>query len=465
MTADLILILEDNEERIAAFERAVGTLRPERRIRVWRDAPSFMAEAEEYFGAAAVISLDHDLNLAPGATADPGTGLDVARFLADYLPVCPVLIHSSNTERAWSMHNELRFAGWKPERIGPWNDTNWIDGTWRRRVEELLALPTNLHHARLPADHAARMDRVGLSLAGLGLGDAIGEMCAYQANSAPRRLVGDELPAGPWFHTDDTEMAISICEVLRIHGFIEQDALARRFARRFERDPERGYGRMTRIQLREVLVGGDWRVTAANAFGGQGSMGNGAAMRVAPVGAYFGDNLGAVVEAAELSARVTHTHQEGVAGAIAVALAAAIAGKLNGGRVGLSEFWETILSRTPDSAVKGRIQLAAQTPLDLDPEVAARALGNGSLVTAPDTVPYALWCAARHPNDFRRALAAAIQTGGDCDTNAAIVGGIVALAVGIDGIPERWLALREKTTHSQLNPASATGEARAGSGL
>ena len=79
--------------------------------------------------------------------------------------------------------------------------------------------------------------------------------------------------------------------VLKSHGFIEQDALAKRFARRFERDPERGYGKMTRIQMREIMAGAKWRDTAANAFGGQGSMGNGSAMRVAPLGAYFADDL------------------------------------------------------------------------------------------------------------------------------------------------------------------------------
>ena len=79
--------------------------------------------------------------------------------------------------------------------------------------------------------------------------------------------------------------------VLKSHGCIDQDALAKRFARRFERDPDRGYGKMTRIQMREIMAGAKWRETAANAFGGQGSMGNGSAMRVAPLGAYFADDL------------------------------------------------------------------------------------------------------------------------------------------------------------------------------
>ena len=49
-------------------------------------------------------------------------------------------------------------------------------------------------------------------------------------------------------HTDDTEMAISIAGILKSHARIDQDGLAKRFARRFEREPDRGYGSMTRIQ-------------------------------------------------------------------------------------------------------------------------------------------------------------------------------------------------------------------------
>src|SRR5205823_12811885 len=117
----------------------------------------------------------------------------------------------------------------------------------------------------------------------------------------------------------------SIASTLKCHGRIHQDALAQRCVRRFERDPNRGYGTMSRLQMREIMAGAKWRETAANAFGGQGSMGNGGAMRVAPLGAYFAEDLERVVAEARASALVTHTHPEGVAGTIAVAVAAAVA--------------------------------------------------------------------------------------------------------------------------------------------
>jgi len=439
-----ILILEDNDERIAAFEKTVAELGGDFELKVWRDAPSMIAECEEFFPTTALISLDHDLNPMPGATGDPGTGVDVARFLGEFMPVCPVLIHSSNTDRVYSMHNELRFAGWMADRVGPIG-TDWIETSWLRSARRLLAEYGNTWKANLPTDHAARVERMKLSLDGLGLGDALGEMLSYQAHAAPRRLTENNLPAGPWFHTDDTEMAISIVQVLKSHGYVDQDALAKRFARRFERDPERGYGRMTRIQMREINAGAKWRDTAANAFGGQGSMGNGSAMRVAPLGAYFADNLEQCAEEARASSLVTHTHSEGVAGAMAVAVAAAMAWELRSSpdadRVRI--FFEAVLQHTPESKVRRGILLASTTPPEIPEADVARSMGNGSLVTAPDTVPFCIWIAAHHLNRFVDALGKTVSVGGDCDTNAAIVCGIVALSAGRESIPVEWLKARE----------------------
>src|SRR5215470_16961129 len=168
-----ILILEDNEERIADFTRGVGQLGNGYELKVWQDAHSMRAECEAFFNSAALISLDHDLNAAPGATGDPGTGLDVAYFLGDFLPVCPVLLHSSNTDRVYSMHNELRFAGWTVDRVGPLFP-RWIMTSWLPRVHEMLSKYPNTWKAEVPPDHSARVERMTLSLDGLSIGDALG---------------------------------------------------------------------------------------------------------------------------------------------------------------------------------------------------------------------------------------------------------------------------------------------------
>jgi ADP-ribosylglycohydrolase len=145
---------------------------------------------------------------------------------------------------------------------------------------------------------------------------------------------------------------------------------------------------------------------------------------------------------------VTHVHPEGVAGTVATALAAALAWQLRS--VGPAErarrLFEAVLQLTRESAVRRKILLASQVPADMDPEMVAKSLGRGDLVTAPDTVPFCLWVAAHHLDNYPEALALAICVGGDCDTNAAIVGGIVASGLGRGGIPSEWLSAKEPFT-------------------
>ncbi len=70
-------------------------------------------------------------------------------------------------------------------------------------------------------------------------------------------------------------------------------------------------------------------------------------------------------------------------------------------------------------------------------------LCNGDLVSAQDTVPFALWCAAHHLDNYEEALWATVSGLGDRDTNCAIVGGIVVCYTGVEGIPVEWRAARE----------------------
>ncbi|MFF4023552.1 MULTISPECIES: ADP-ribosylglycohydrolase family protein [Nocardia] len=93
------------------------------------------------------------------------------------------------------------------------------------------------------------------------------------------------MPAPPWQWTDDTEMACSVYTEVLDRGRIDRDALAAVFADRCE--PYRGYGPGTVVVLHEIRDGRPWADAAGAVFGGNGSWGNGAAMRVAPLGAYF----------------------------------------------------------------------------------------------------------------------------------------------------------------------------------
>lgn len=283
-------------------------------------------------------------------------------------------------------------------------------------------------------------NRMLASLEGLSVGDAFGEQFFWHPEDIPRRRT--DVPYWRW--TDDTEMALSIAAVLMRHGEIDGDRLAESFAGQF--DPRRGYGAGMLFELLPAIQhGADWRTAARSLFNG-GSFGNGGSMRVAPLGAWFADDLDQAAEQARRSAEVTHAHPEGIAGAVAVAIAAAVAAnhrreqQISGPRT----FVEAVREHVPQSEVRSKLDLAYEK---LGPGVsadrAAELLGNGDRITAQDTVPFCVWMAGAHLDDYEEALWQTVSVHGDMDTTCAIVGGIVAANVGIDGIPAAWREARE----------------------
>jgi ADP-ribosylglycohydrolase len=297
-----------------------------------------------------------------------------------------------------------------------------------------------------PSDaHRASMNRALEALQGLSCGDAFGE-CFFKAqHHVPAFRAARTLPAPPWRFTDDTMMAISVCASLERHGGIDPQWLAGSFA--LHHDPERGYGpAMNGLLLRLNAVGEEnWFEEAQALFEGQGSMGNGAAMRVAPIGAYFAPDLHQVMEEATLSAIATHCHPEALAGAVAVATAAALAwrDRASPGMMTADEFLERVSEHTPAGPIRDCVLKARKLPAETSPLDAALTIGNGSHGLARDTVPFALWCAARSLGNYEEALWGVVDGGGDVDTNCAIVGGIVVMRVGADAIPAEWRRRRE----------------------
>lgn len=294
-------------------------------------------------------------------------------------------------------------------------------------------------------NHNERIALARQSLDGLSVGDAFGERFFGYPDKVEWVISERAVPRAPWKYTDDTEMALAIVDVLQQHGKIEQDELAERFARRYALDPGKGYGGTAHSILTQIGGGLPWRTAAGTAFSGMGSMGNGGAMRSAPIGAYFADDLNAAIENARASAEVTHAHTEGQAGAIAIAAAAQWAvqhvGKLDADSG--AELLAFAHEHTPSSETKACLAKVLTVPLDMSVISAVNLLGNGSKVISQDTVPFSLWCAARHLDNYVEAMWTTVAGLGDRDTNCAIVGGIVALSAGKKSIPDDWLDSRE----------------------
>jgi ADP-ribosylglycohydrolase len=286
-----------------------------------------------------------------------------------------------------------------------------------------------------------QITRARLALEGLSVADAFGEQLLHAGPASRAVALGERTaPVGRrWMWTDDTAMAISIVEVLAAGGGIDPERLAHAFARRYAHEPARGYGRGAHEVLAAIATGVPYDAAARALFGGQGSCGNGGGMRAAPVGAYFADDLDAVVDHAGRSAAPTHVHPDGTAGAIAIAVAAA---RVVAGERDPRALLETVVAHTPAGPTREGVRRAIGL-LEAEPITVAAELGNGSHVLAADTIPFATWCAATHLDDFAGACWACASVGGDIDTTCAMAGGIVVGAVGLEGIPADWRASRE----------------------
>jgi ADP-ribosylglycohydrolase len=281
--------------------------------------------------------------------------------------------------------------------------------------------------------------RARVALEGLSVGDALGGF--WEFNARPSWLAARHTPTIEWHWTDDTLMALSVYETLRLHQKIDPDALALSFGTHYE--PGRGYGMSMRFVLPRLAQGDDWRTVATSVFEG-GSFGNGGPMKIAPLGAYYADDVDALPEIAALTSRVSHAHPEAQAGSVAVAVAAALAwNHRDGDPLPAREFIQQVIAHTPESEVRVGLERAAPLTLETPFEHVVTILGNGRRVSSMDSVPLAVWVAAVHPRDYAEAIWTVIAAGGDVDTLAAMTGGIVACGVGVEEIPATWRERRE----------------------
>ena len=277
------------------------------------------------------------------------------------------------------------------------------------------------------------------ALEGIALGDCFGQTFFMEDEVACQRIRERKILEESWHFTDDTVMGIGIYRILEKYGEINQDKLAEIFAKNYLLDWHRGYGGTAHSILREIGEGSDWREVAPKVFDGMGSMGNGAAMRAAPIGAYFADDLDKVMYEARKSAEVTHSHIEG----------RTIWNKKAGeyfkdGK----DFLYDIAQVMPESDTKYKILSAASIKRESKIDFVISVLGNGMKLTAQDTVPFCLWCVAYYYESLEEALWKAVSALGDRDTICAIVGGIVSLYE--NRVPRKWLDYMEYPENTEF---------------
>jgi poly(ADP-ribose) glycohydrolase ARH3 len=248
-------------------------------------------------------------------------------------------------------------------------------------------------------------------LIGSALGDAIGELAFRHPDQESLEAALNR--AEILRYTDDTAMALGLAESLAERGVLDQEHLGRTFHRHYLQEPWRGYaGGPPSIFQMVQGTGVSYAEAARRLFGGAGSFGNGAAMRVAPLGLFFHDSPD-LYEHAAASAAVTHAHPLGRDGAAVQAMAVAQALTLSPqDPFPRDAFVNGLLAgaRTPEMLEKLRLveDLLSRTASAAD---AARALGRS--VAVDESLPFALFAFLSHPHSYADCLYCAILHGGD----------------------------------------------------
>jgi poly(ADP-ribose) glycohydrolase ARH3 len=281
-----------------------------------------------------------------------------------------------------------------------------------------------------------RIDQFVGALLGLMTGDALGRPAKEHTPEelAERSDIGDEMVGG--FYTEDTEMMISVAEMLLDMGRTDQNDLATRLGENL--NAMRGYNPGALEVLYRLQQGMDWR-DANRAVFEDGSYGIGGSPRATPIGLVFHDDLAAAIEEADLQAEVTHAHPTGRAGAIIVALAVGLAvQRVPFGRA-FNRLQDTLLDVGIDDLQPqfDRIwDLLEEGESPTPPDIVS-AFGHN--LTVQTCVPAALYCTQRYPASYQQAVGFACKLGGDADSIAAITGAILGAYHGVSAIPRAWL--------------------------
>lgn len=312
-------------------------------------------------------------------------------------------------------------------------------------------------------------DRIRGSLIGLAIGDALGHPTEF-VGSVPRIRerwgalgVTDFHPASSHAagtFTDDTQMSIAVARALIRSGHEDVDRLMEVLRGEFvawSRSPEnnRAPGSACMSGCRSLAAGTPWRQA-----GVEQSKGCGAAMRAAPIGLFYSNDVDGLVRVAAAQSALTHRHPTGIASAVAAAAAVAHVVRV-GALDGLLDFTRGCVERLDDrllvesgcnpelAASIGIREMmealdATERRASVEHEDVCALLGGAWI--GEEAVATALWCVLRANGEFRDAVLRGANSSGDSDSIACIAGSIAGALVGWDGIDGSWTSRVEKSS-------------------
>lgn len=292
------------------------------------------------------------------------------------------------------------------------------------------------------------------TIVGTGIGDALGVPFEMKPPSHKSFEGWDGLfknggtfrkhnKAGEW--SDDTIATMCLANsLIECNGFDPENA-ANKYLDWYKSGEFRGMGSSTSHALWRLKCGSSWKESGmvGDEFGG-----NGTAMRVAPIGIFYHNNLEKLVESAILDATITHNSKEPKMGSVAIAVAVAKLSEGNSDWDGIAPEKSEVLNQVidvistlGDSVVLAKLKLAKELlATDMPHEGALAKIGVRGYV--PETVGAAFYCLLK-TNSFKDAVLMAVKAGGDADSTGAICGAMAGTYYGLEGIPEEYHSVEE----------------------
>ena len=239
-------------------------------------------------------------------------------------------------------------------------------------------------------------------------------------------------------YTDDTHMMIGVAESLIERGGFDGEHMAHTFVRNYYQEPYRGYGPGPPYVFSLIKSGVAWDRASPEVYPG-GSFGNGSAMRAAPIGLLYYDDLEKAREVSYLQSQITHAHELGKEGCALQACAVALAvGESPPGPFDPLVFLSHLHGFTKSDIYKERLEsMSRLLGKEADRVRVIGELGNG--IEAFNSVPAAIFSFISHPTSFEDAVIYAISLGGDTDTIGAMCGAIAGAYHGVGAIPSGWM--------------------------
>lgn len=302
-----------------------------------------------------------------------------------------------------------------------------------------------------------KADSLEDSMVGCLLGTEVGDAAGLACEGYPKRrqravfgeITGPRLLFGRGMMSDDTEHTCMTAQALIVSG-----GDAAMFTR--------SLARQLRVWLMLLPAGTGLATLKACCrlwlgFGpersGVYSAGNGPAMRAAIIGVCHGGDMGKLRDIVRASTRITHTDPKAEWGALAIALAAHAARTQPD--IAPAEFCRMLNDALRDVSIEASVSLSpeARELISLIEQAAESAQAGQSAQQFAariglewgisgyvyHTVPVALQAWLCHRSDLRAAVLDVVHCGGDTDSTAAIVGGIIGAGGGRNAVPHDWL--------------------------